>query len=92
MRTFVLAFTLIRDGWKVEAVRAPRTYGRYFTPLVPLFRPGTDSRLPEDVRSMLSTREVLLARTLVFLARNAGGWPAPPPTAGRTRPPRSLAG
>lgn len=70
MGTFVLGCTLIRDGWTIEAVRAPKMYGGYLAPLVPFFRLGKDSRFPENVRAMRSTREVLLGRTLLFLARN----------------------
>jgi SAM-dependent methyltransferase len=71
--TFGLCHALLRSGFRIETIDVAKVYGgpvrRALARLVPF--PET-SRLPEDVRRMLSNPRVLCGRTAMIGARREG--------------------
>jgi SAM-dependent methyltransferase len=70
MGTFLLAHALLRSGFAVRAVRSRYVYyPRVLTAvLAPFLRFRRSCGLPDEVRRMLSSREVLFGRMAIFLA------------------------
>jgi len=68
MGTFVLAHALLRTGFSIRGIRSPRPYYPAIVTglLRPLLRFRRSCGLPEDVRRLLSSREVLFGRTVLF--------------------------
>lgn len=68
MGTFVLAHALLRTGFSIRSIRSSRIYyPRLLAGLLrPLLRFRQGCGLPEDVRRLLSTSEVLFGRTVLF--------------------------
>lgn len=68
--TFGTCHALLRTGFQIEAIDVAKVYGgpvrRALSRLVPFPRA---SRLPDDVRRMLSSPRVLCGRTVVIVAR-----------------------
>jgi SAM-dependent methyltransferase len=70
--TFGLCHALLRQGFRIEAIDVAKVYGgplrRVLARLVPFSKA---SRLPDEVRRMLSQPRVLCGRTAVIAARLA---------------------
>ncbi len=72
MGTFYLCHALVRTGWRVTTIRTRNTYGGMLHRFAARWLGfGRDCGLPDDVRAMLSQRDVLLARTVFVVARPA---------------------
>ena len=73
MGTFVLAHALLRTGFSIRGIRAPRRYypGIVTGLLRPLLRFRKECGLPEDVRALMSGSDVLFGRTVLFDALKA---------------------
>jgi SAM-dependent methyltransferase len=73
MGTIALCHALLHGGFEIEAIDVPKVYGgpvrRLFSRL---FRVSGRTKLPADVRRMLSSPRVLCARTIVVAARKVG--------------------
>ncbi len=69
MGPLVLCHAMLRIGYLIRDIGAVDIYGGPFHRLIsPLFRIGSKSLLPDEVRKMLSRSDVLIGRTVLILA------------------------
>ena len=69
MGPFVLTHALIRAGFRIRSMGSPNRYGGlFFRMLVPLLGYGRSAKLPDDVRAMLSSQDVMRGRTAIIVA------------------------